>query len=65
MVDKSDDLGQQYITPVDAVTLRGADVIIVGRGITQSSDVVSVTKQYQLAGFNAYEKVRSQQKSDR
>ena len=65
MVDKSDDLGQQYITPADAVTLRGADVIIVGRGITQSSDVVSVTKQYQQAGFNAYEKVRSQQKSDR
>ena len=65
MVDKSDDLGQQYITPVDAVTLRGADVIIVGRGITQSSDVVSVTKQYQQAGFSAYEIVRSQQKSDR
>ena len=33
-------LGQQYISPEDAVLVRGADVIIVGRGITHSSDQV-------------------------
>lgn len=63
--DAADSLGQQYISPSDAVTLRGADLIIVGRGITQANDAALAAKQYQDAGFNAYELVRSQQKSDR
>ena len=31
----SDGLGQQYISPEEAVGVRHTDVIIVGRGITQ------------------------------
>lgn len=49
-----DALGQQYSTPEDAVINKGADVIIVGRGIIQATDPVSTAKQYQQAGYNAY-----------
>jgi len=60
-----DSLGQQYVSPVDAVTLRGADIIIVGRGITHSTDRVAAAQEYQRAGFTAYENLRTAQKSDR
>ena len=58
-------MGQQYVSPEDAVTLRGADVIIVGRGITKAADPVAAAKMYQEAGFSCYEMLRKQQKSDR
>lgn len=60
-----DSLGQQYISPGEAITLRGADIIIVGRGITESADPVATAKLYQEAGYSAYEQLRKQQKSDR
>jgi orotidine 5'-phosphate decarboxylase subfamily 1 len=49
-----DNLGQQYTSPEAAVQSHGADVIIVGRGITYSQDPVAAAKNYQIAGYNAY-----------
>ncbi|XP_042216354.1 uridine 5'-monophosphate synthase-like isoform X2 [Homarus americanus] len=51
----TDGLGQQYVTPRAAVFERGADVIIVGRGITQASDPVAAAKKYREEAFLAYE----------
>ncbi|XP_060079952.1 uridine 5'-monophosphate synthase-like [Ylistrum balloti] len=49
-----DSLGQQYVTPEMAVIERGADVIIVGRGITAASNPAEATRQYKQAGYQAY-----------
>lgn len=49
-----DDLGQRYLTPHEVVTKRGADIIIVGRGITKADNPVSLAQQYQTAGYDAY-----------
>lgn len=49
-----DSLGQQYCDPACAVTERGADVIIVGRGITASLDPVDAAVRYKKAGYDAY-----------
>ncbi|KAM7286482.1 uridine 5'-monophosphate synthase isoform X1 [Ixodes scapularis] len=49
-----DALGQQYCSPSTAVSERGADVIIVGRGITKSEDPAAAAQEYQKAGYDAY-----------
>ncbi|XP_042145309.1 uridine 5'-monophosphate synthase isoform X3 [Ixodes scapularis] len=49
-----DALGQQYCSPSTAVGERGADVIIVGRGITKSEDPAAAAQEYQKAGYDAY-----------
>ncbi|XP_033752120.1 uridine 5'-monophosphate synthase-like [Pecten maximus] len=49
-----DSLGQRYVSPQTAVTERGADVIIVGRGITGASDPLGAAKEYKQAGYSAY-----------
>jgi orotidine 5'-phosphate decarboxylase subfamily 1 len=54
---KGDDLGQQYISPRQAIYEQGSDVIIVGRGIYASSDPLSAAKQYRQAGWEAYEEL--------
>ncbi len=38
MALKGDGLGQRYVTPEEALGKRGVDIIIVGRGITESHD---------------------------
>jgi len=48
-----DTLGQQYLTPEKAIE-RGADILIVGRGITSSKDPVETAKRYRDTGFEAY-----------
>jgi orotidine-5'-phosphate decarboxylase len=50
-----DKLGQQYQTPDQAVK-RGADILIVGRGIFGVKDPVEAAKLYQREGWEAYEK---------
>lgn len=47
-----DALGQQYILPKQAVA-NGADIIIVGRGITGASDPAATTAQYRADGWKA------------
>ena len=49
-----DGLGQQYVTPEDAILRRGADLIIVGRGITNASNPQTMAKLYQQKGFESY-----------
>jgi orotidine-5'-phosphate decarboxylase len=53
LASAGDALGQQYATPADAIQ-RGADIIIVGRGIYGAQDVANEVKRYQEAGWQAY-----------
>jgi len=48
-----DDLGQQYVTPEQAIQQRGSDVIIVGRGIYQAIDPLKTARDYRLASWQA------------
>lgn len=50
---KGDALGQQYVTPHEAIVVRGTDIIIVGRGITHSDDPVASAQRYQHEGWEA------------
>lgn len=50
----SDSLGQRYATPEVAMA-NGADVIIVGRGITSASDAAHAAKEYQERCFSLYQ----------
>lgn len=51
---KDDHLGQNYITPHQAIFENASDIIIVGRGILASSDPIATAKIYQQAGWEAY-----------
>ena len=48
----SDKLGQQYTTPREAIE-RGADIIIVGRGIIGAQNPANEAQKYQLEAWNA------------
>lgn len=50
-----DDKGQQYNTPEKVVKEAGADIIIVGRGITEASDRAAAAETYRQRGWKAYE----------
>ncbi|CAH1256099.1 UMPS [Branchiostoma lanceolatum] len=50
-----DGLGQQYVSPWDAVVTRRADVIIVGRGVYKDPDPATAAQSYQTAAFQAYQ----------
>ena len=57
--EKNDKLGQQYTTPEDAVQNKGADLIIVGRGIISKLDSSCEEFEtniilYKQRGYNAY-----------
>ena len=49
IADSEDNLGQQYNTPEEAVIEKGADIIIVGRGITQAEDPEDTGKSFSEA----------------
>lgn len=49
-----DSLGQQYVTVEQAIIENGADIIIVGRGITAADDPRALAKVYRKQAFEAY-----------
>jgi orotidine-5'-phosphate decarboxylase len=51
---KEDKLGQQYRTPEQVIINDQCDIIIVGRGIYGSGDIVQNAIKYRNAGWNAY-----------
>ncbi len=54
LVVAGDKLGQQYRTPDEAIGRDGCDIIIVGRGIIQSSDQREEAKKYHRISAWAY-----------
>lgn len=50
-----DGLGQQYNSPRRLIFEQGCDVIIVGRGIVNSTDRVAEAERYRMEGWSAYE----------
>lgn len=55
--ENKDGLGQRYITPETAIIENNTDIIIVGRGILQADDPLSMANKYRNAGWNAMLKV--------
>lgn len=50
---EGDALGQQYVSPHEAIVTRGTDIIIVGRGITSQADPRAAAKRYRALGWEA------------
>jgi orotidine 5'-phosphate decarboxylase subfamily 1/orotate phosphoribosyltransferase len=53
---QQDSLGQRYIMPEQAIH-NGADIIIVGRGITQAQDPVKAARIYRESAWQTYEQL--------
>lgn len=52
--ESNDELGQQYATPDVVVKEKGADIVVVGRGITKAKNAEETAKTYKEALWNAY-----------
>lgn len=59
----TDSLGQQYVTPENAILENGTDIIIVGRGIISAKDALAEARSYRQRGWNAYRQRCSQHSS--
>ncbi len=53
---EGDGLGQKYVSPDEAVTHRGCDIVIVGRGITKAKDPAQEAEKYRKAAWEALTK---------
>ena len=53
IAEGKDALGQQYVTPAMAITERGTDVIIVGRGIISAANPRAAALKYKQLGWEA------------
>ncbi|XP_018493903.1 LOW QUALITY PROTEIN: uridine 5'-monophosphate synthase-like [Galendromus occidentalis] len=51
-----DGKGQQYVPPEVAISDRGADIVIVGRGVTRNGDPGDRARIYSERAWEAYEK---------
>ena len=51
--EKDDGTDQRYVTPKEAMD-KGVDVLIVGRGIIGSNDMLEECEKYRLEGWNNY-----------
>ena len=51
--EKNDGKDQQYVTPKEAMT-KGVDVLIVGRGIIGSNNMLEECEKYRIEGWNNY-----------
>lgn len=51
---KEDNLGQQYNSPEHVILELGADIAVVGRGITQAADPQGMALKYQTLLWDAY-----------
>lgn len=49
-----DTLGQRYVSPEEAVLCRGADIVIVGRGITEAANPAEEAELYRAEAFAAF-----------
>jgi orotidine-5'-phosphate decarboxylase len=56
---EGDSLGQRYTSPKDAIA-KGADIIIVGRGITEASNPLQEAQLYRDAAWKAYENLTNE-----
>ena len=56
LAKKGDNLGQQYNTPEEVIGVRECDIIIVGRGIVESTEPEKEALIYRNIGWNAYAK---------
>ncbi len=54
LAQAGDQLGQQYVSPRQAVLDKGADVVIVGRGITAAKEPQTAAAEYQQEAWRAY-----------
>ncbi len=50
----NDGLGQQYVTPDQAIREHGSDVIIVGRGIMAAKNPLKEAEMYRYHGWESY-----------
>ncbi|XP_078035781.1 rudimentary-like [Augochlora pura] len=55
LAQSSDSLGQQYNTP-ESVVKSGADLAVVGRGITEAKDKLTAALEYKKELWTAYKK---------
>ncbi|XP_074603038.1 uridine 5'-monophosphate synthase-like [Brevipalpus obovatus] len=51
---KGDSMGQQYVSPEEAVVQRGADLIVVGRGILDAPNRLEAAIMYKQRAFSSY-----------
>ena len=57
LVSRGDNLGQNYVSIEDAIKERGADIIIVGRGITSCPNekmMIETAKQYKELAWKSF-----------
>lgn len=55
LINKNDNLGQQYNDPNYVIGHQGSDIIIVGRGITSAKNPAAVSQEYRKIGWQAYQ----------